>query len=255
MTTSPSPSVRARCWRASRRCCAGRSSSAAAGPLSAGRVTLDAEDSTVQIGSGEPIALTKLEFRLMQALLAQAGRAVNSDRLLVLVWGHRGAGDRQLLKQLVHRLRQQDRSRTPACRSCCRRPPCPVTNWSSSSRAASFAPGHAGALASGDTGGAMISRRHFHRISMAAATAAVLPGRATAQATPPATAGASRRPDARGTLRPELYGTHGIVAAGRQFTVEAGIRLLRAGGNAFDAGAAAVFAAAVERDLALRPGW
>jgi DNA-binding response OmpR family regulator len=79
----------------------------ASGPMSAGRVTLDAGDSTVRIGSGQAIALTKLEFRLMQALLAQAGKAVHSDRLLVLVWGHRGAGDRQLLKQLVHRLRQK----------------------------------------------------------------------------------------------------------------------------------------------------
>jgi len=78
-----------------------------AGPLSAGRVTLDADSSTIQVGTAEPVPLTKLEFRLMQALLAQAGRAVNSDRLLVLVWGHRGAGDRQLLKQLVHRLRQK----------------------------------------------------------------------------------------------------------------------------------------------------
>lgn len=78
-----------------------------AGPLTAGRVTLDVDSSTVQISSGEPVVLTKLEFRLMQALLAQAGRAVNSDRLLILVWGHRGAGDRQLLKQLVHRLRQK----------------------------------------------------------------------------------------------------------------------------------------------------
>ena len=78
-----------------------------AGPLVSGRVTLDAESNTVQIDSGEPVPLTKLEFRLMQALLAQAGRAVNSDRLLTLVWGHRGAGDRQLLKQLVHRLRQK----------------------------------------------------------------------------------------------------------------------------------------------------
>jgi DNA-binding response OmpR family regulator len=76
-------------------------------PMSAGRVKLDADDSTVRIGSGQPIALTKLEFRLMQALLAQAGRAVHSDRLLILVWGHRGAGDRQLLKQLVHRLRHK----------------------------------------------------------------------------------------------------------------------------------------------------
>ena len=57
--------------------------------------------------TAKPVALTKLEFRLMQMLLAQAGRAVNSDRLLMLVWGHRGAGDRQLLKQLVHRLRQK----------------------------------------------------------------------------------------------------------------------------------------------------
>jgi DNA-binding response OmpR family regulator len=76
-------------------------------PMSAGRVTLDAEDNTVRVGQGRPVALTKLEFRLMQALLAQAGRVVHSDRLLTLVWGHRGTGDRQLLKQLVHRLRQK----------------------------------------------------------------------------------------------------------------------------------------------------
>ncbi len=79
----------------------------AVGALSAGRVALDADASTVTIDESPPVALTKLEFRLMQALLAQAGRPVNSDRLLVLVWGHRGAGDRQLLKQLVHRLRQK----------------------------------------------------------------------------------------------------------------------------------------------------
>jgi DNA-binding response OmpR family regulator len=79
----------------------------AGAPMTAGRVTLDAGDSTVRLGSDKPIVLTRLEFRLMQALLAQAGKAVHSDRLLGLVWGHRGAGDRQLLKQLVHRLRQK----------------------------------------------------------------------------------------------------------------------------------------------------
>jgi DNA-binding response OmpR family regulator len=76
-------------------------------PLSVGRVTLDIESYTVRIGNGDPISLTKLELRLLQMLLAQAGRAVNSDRLLVQVWGHRGSGDRQLLKQLVHRLRHK----------------------------------------------------------------------------------------------------------------------------------------------------
>ena len=28
-----------------------------------------------------------------------------TDRLLAHVWGHKGGGDRQVLKQLVHRLR------------------------------------------------------------------------------------------------------------------------------------------------------
>ncbi len=32
---------------------------------------------------------------------------VGTERLLTHVWGHRGSGDRQLLKQLVHRLRQK----------------------------------------------------------------------------------------------------------------------------------------------------
>ena len=51
--------------------------------------------------------LTKLEARLLQMLLAHAGHTISSDRLLMQVWGHKGAGDRQLLKQLVHRVRQK----------------------------------------------------------------------------------------------------------------------------------------------------
>jgi gamma-glutamyltranspeptidase/glutathione hydrolase len=93
----------------------------------------------------------------------------------------------------------------------------------------------------------MPSRRDFHRLSIAAAAAAALPSAAVAQNAPQpaAVAAAGRRaPDPR-TLRPELHGTHGMVAAGRQYTVEAGLRMLQAGGNAFDAGVAAVFAAAV----------
>ncbi|HEX4269070.1 MAG TPA: response regulator transcription factor [Steroidobacteraceae bacterium] len=75
--------------------------------LSSGTLTLDPDEHTVRIGEAEPIRLTKLELRLLQMLLANAGRTVSSDRLLVHVWGHRGSGDRQLLKQLVHRLRQK----------------------------------------------------------------------------------------------------------------------------------------------------
>jgi DNA-binding response OmpR family regulator len=75
--------------------------------LAAGRVALDPQEHTVRVGTGEPVRLTKLELRLLQMLLANAGHTVSSDRLLVQVWGHRSGGDRQLLKQLVHRLRQK----------------------------------------------------------------------------------------------------------------------------------------------------
>lgn len=47
------------------------------------------------------------------------------------------------------------------------------------------------------------------------------------------------------TLRPEIVGSFGIVAAGRHYSVAAGMRMLMAGGNATDAGVAAVFAASV----------
>jgi len=76
-------------------------------PLAAGRVTLDPEEHTVRIGSAAPVRLTKLELRLLQTLLASAGHAVSPERLLAQVWGHRSGGDRQLLKQLVHRLRHK----------------------------------------------------------------------------------------------------------------------------------------------------
>jgi DNA-binding response OmpR family regulator len=76
-------------------------------PLAAGRISLDLEEHTVRVGAHDPVRLTKLELRLLQMLLANAGHAVNSERLLVQVWGHRSGGDRQLLKQLVHRLRQK----------------------------------------------------------------------------------------------------------------------------------------------------
>ena len=47
------------------------------------------------------------------------------------------------------------------------------------------------------------------------------------------------------TYRPEVVGRVGVVAAGRHFAAEAGMRMLARGGDAVDAGVAAVFAAAV----------
>jgi gamma-glutamyltranspeptidase/glutathione hydrolase len=47
------------------------------------------------------------------------------------------------------------------------------------------------------------------------------------------------------TYRPAVVGRQGVVAAGRHFAAQAGLRMLERGGNAIDAGVAATFAAAV----------
>lgn len=47
------------------------------------------------------------------------------------------------------------------------------------------------------------------------------------------------------TFRPPVRGTRGVVAGGHPLVAEAGLRMLHRGGNAVDAGVAAVFAAAV----------
>jgi gamma-glutamyltranspeptidase/glutathione hydrolase len=47
------------------------------------------------------------------------------------------------------------------------------------------------------------------------------------------------------SVRGEVRVKNGVVAAGRTFTVDAGARLMTAGGNAIDGGVASIFAAAV----------
>jgi len=59
-----------------------------------------------------------------------------------------------------------------------------------------------------------------------------------AQAAPPQAIAAQ-------TMRAEVGAKAHVIAAGRHFAVEAGMRMFRQGGNAFDAGAAAVLAASV----------
>ena len=51
--------------------------------------------------------VTPLESRLLQMLISNASQPVATEQLLRHIWGERGGGDRQLLKQLVHRLRQK----------------------------------------------------------------------------------------------------------------------------------------------------
>ena len=66
------------------------------------------DSTSLELTVGERVQrVTPLEARLLQLLFANAGQVVQADRLLAHVWGQRGGGDRQLLKQLVHRLRQK----------------------------------------------------------------------------------------------------------------------------------------------------
>jgi len=76
-------------------------------PLVAGAFALDLEQQAVSVAGGGAVRLTRLELRLLQLLLANAGHTLPSERLLRHVWGTRASDDRQLLKQLVHRLRQK----------------------------------------------------------------------------------------------------------------------------------------------------
>ena len=73
--------------------------------VTCGDLVLDPERMEARRGEGEAVRLTSLEFRLLQGLASHAGRTVPAERLVVHVWGAGGQGDRQLLKQLVRRVR------------------------------------------------------------------------------------------------------------------------------------------------------
>ena len=75
--------------------------------LSFAGLVLDVAELTLGGLPRGPVRLTPLEARLLQLLFAHGGRTVSTERLLVHVWGNRAGGNRQLLKQLVHRLRHK----------------------------------------------------------------------------------------------------------------------------------------------------
>lgn len=67
-------------------------------------LTFDRSRNEVQRQDGEPVRLTPLEARLLEALMVHAGQVLTSDALITAVWGTEG-GDKIMLKQLVYRLR------------------------------------------------------------------------------------------------------------------------------------------------------
>ena len=77
------------------------------GVVEAGVMVLDPDLQTVRVGGAEPVRLTNLEYRLLQLFVASPHRTVPPERVLRHVWGNRSTEDRQLLKQLIHRVRQK----------------------------------------------------------------------------------------------------------------------------------------------------
>ena len=70
----------------------------------AGDLSLDASRRELRVGDGEPVPLSRLESRLMDYLMLNAGHVLTTEAITAHVWGAEG-GDRDMLRQLVHRLR------------------------------------------------------------------------------------------------------------------------------------------------------
>ncbi len=69
-----------------------------------GDLILDVNRRQLKIGDGEVIQLTPLENRLLDYLMANAGQVLTAEAIIDRVWGYEG-GDRDALRQLVHRIR------------------------------------------------------------------------------------------------------------------------------------------------------
>jgi DNA-binding response OmpR family regulator len=74
--------------------------------LTAGMLTLDPERRELIVEGQDPLHLTRLETRLMQAFLQNPRRVLSAESLILRVWGQEGA-TQEMLKQLVYRLRNK----------------------------------------------------------------------------------------------------------------------------------------------------
>lgn len=76
------------------------------GTLHAGSLSLNVERHVAHWEGHDPIRLTRLETRLLQALIQNAGNVLSNESLILRVWGPEGATN-EMLKQLVYRLRNK----------------------------------------------------------------------------------------------------------------------------------------------------
>jgi len=69
-----------------------------------GELALDPNRREIRIGAGPAVTLTPLESRLADYLMLNAGHVLTAETIINHVWGPEG-GDRDMLRQLVRRLR------------------------------------------------------------------------------------------------------------------------------------------------------
>lgn len=75
--------------------------------LDVGQVVLNPSDRTVKVGDREPQRLTQLEFRLLYILITNRDQVIPTDVIVERVWGYTGTGSRELVRNLVSRLRSK----------------------------------------------------------------------------------------------------------------------------------------------------
>ncbi|HIP71130.1 MAG TPA: winged helix family transcriptional regulator, partial [Anaerolineae bacterium] len=80
--------------------------SAAPAALRAGELTLDSSRRELRIGQDKTVYLTPLENRLLHYLMSNSSHILTTEALISQVWGAEG-GDRDMLRQLVRRLRRK----------------------------------------------------------------------------------------------------------------------------------------------------
>jgi DNA-binding response OmpR family regulator len=74
-------------------------------PIAAGRLSVDPSDAAVRL-DGRPLALTRLERRLLVALMAAAGQPLGPNELLRRVWGYRSPGDHRVVAAMIARVQR-----------------------------------------------------------------------------------------------------------------------------------------------------
>jgi len=74
--------------------------------LQVGAVFLDLEQKTLTIPDQEPIPLSDSECRFIHCIMRYAGQVVTSQILINCIWGL-GHGNKEMLRQMVHRLRKK----------------------------------------------------------------------------------------------------------------------------------------------------